>query len=212
MNMKGFRAMAAALCAAVLLCGFAVPAYAETPEAPTDGGSGNASKPLTPDGTGTVVDTVTEEDGKEFFTIVTEDEAVFYLVIDRQRGAENVYFLNAVTVEDLAALAELPEGVGATPDTSTEPKPTEAPPVTDKEKPETGVNMGMILLALAVVVIGGGAAFYFKVYRPKRQKAAESEEDFGGELENYGDAEDYDEEDDGPPWDEESTGEEEEPT
>ena len=53
-----------------------------------------------------------------------------------------------------------------------------------------------------VVVIGGGAGWYFKIYRPKKQRAAESEADYGGE---YDGAEDYDEtdpEDDGPPWDE----------
>ena len=52
------------------------------------------------------------------------------------------------------------------------------------------------LLVLAVAVLGGGAAFYFKVYRPKQQAATEPEEDYGEELE------DYDGEEDGPPWDE----------
>ena len=58
------------------------------------------------------------------------------------------------------------------------------------------------MLALAVVVIGGGAGWYFKIYRPKKQRAAESEADYGSE---YDGSEDYDEtapEDDGPPWDE----------
>ena len=51
------------------------------------------------------------ESVREFFTISTPDENVFYLVIDRQRGSENVYFLNAVTESDLLALAEMdPEG------------------------------------------------------------------------------------------------------
>ena len=62
--------------------------------------------PLTPDGQGTVIDNVTEENGKEFFTIMTPDENIFYLIIDRQRDSENVYFLNAVTESDLMALAE----------------------------------------------------------------------------------------------------------
>ena len=59
-----------------------------------------------------------------------------------------------------------------------------------------------VLLVLAVAVIGGGAGWYFKIYRPKKQRAAESEADYGGE---YDSAEDYgepDPEDDGPPWDE----------
>ena len=64
------------------------------------------TKPFTTDGTGTVVDNATDEDGKEFFTITTPSENVFYLVIDRQRTEENVYFLNAVTEKDLLALAE----------------------------------------------------------------------------------------------------------
>ena len=62
--------------------------------------------PFTPNGTGTVLDNATSEDEKEFYTIVTENENVFYLVIDKQRDTENVYFLNAVTESDLMALAE----------------------------------------------------------------------------------------------------------
>ena len=63
-------------------------------------------KPFTPDGTGTVVDNATDEDGKEFYTITTADESVFYLVIDKQKTSENVYFLNTVTTDDLLPLAE----------------------------------------------------------------------------------------------------------
>ena len=62
--------------------------------------------PFTPDGTGTVVDNATDEDGKEFYTITTADESVFYLVIDKQKTSENVYFLNTVTTDDLLPLAE----------------------------------------------------------------------------------------------------------
>lgn len=65
--------------------------------------------PLTPDGQATVVDNVTDEDGKEFYTFSTPDENVFYLVIDKQRDSDNVYFLNAVTEQDLMALAQKDE-------------------------------------------------------------------------------------------------------
>jgi len=34
-------------------------------------------------------------------TITTADESVFYLVIDKQKTSENVYFLNTVTTDDL---------------------------------------------------------------------------------------------------------------
>ena len=100
--MKRFRVMAAALCAVVLLCGFAAPAYAYADGAPEEETGGtdlwegfdpvealsvetpeSDPHPFTPSGTGTVVDNATDEDGKEFFTITTPAENVIYLVIDR---------------------------------------------------------------------------------------------------------------------------------
>ena len=84
-----------------------------------------------------------------------------------------------------------------------EPEPEPAPePELEPEKPG---NAGMILLVLAVMGIGGGAAWYFKIYRPKHQQADQPEEDDGGEYPGYDEFED-----DGPPWDEEDETEEKE--
>ena len=68
--------------------------------------------PFTPAGQASVLDNATDGDGKEFYTFITPEENVFYLVIDNQRDSENVYFLNAVTEDDLAALAEKREKDG----------------------------------------------------------------------------------------------------
>ena len=214
--MKKFRLLTAALCAVVLLCGFAVPAYAYADGAPVEETGGadlwegldpaealpvetpeQEEVPFTPSGTGTVVDNATDADGKEFFTITTPAENVFYLVIDRQRETENVYFLNAVTEADLLALAELPEEI-VTP--TPEPEPAVEP--TPELEQETKSSAGPLLLGLAVVLIGGGAAYFFKVYRPKHQQAAAPETDYDAEA-------DYD---DAPPWDDEddTAGEDEE--
>ena len=66
---------------------------------------------FTPEGTGTIQDATAEgEDEKQFYTITTEDGNVFYLVIDGKRDANNVYFLNGVTEEDLMSLAEKSNG------------------------------------------------------------------------------------------------------
>ena len=84
-----------------------------------------------------------------------------------------------------------------------EPVETEEP-APEEAEPETGGNTGMLLAVLAVALVGGGAAFYFKVLRPKQQKAAEPQEDYGDELPDYDGPDGYgDEDDDGPPWDEE---------
>lgn len=206
--MRRWRTLTAALCAAVLLCGFSTTAYAGGGEEYTEttGGydpvieenPGPEPNPFTPDGTGTVVDNATDEDGKEFFTITTPSENVFYLVIDRQRSGENVYFLNAVTEADLMALAEITQEPPA-PEPTPEPEP--AP------EPEKKGNPGALLLVLALALLGGGAGWYLKVYRPKHQQAPEPEEDYGEELEDYGDYDDP--EDDGPPWDEDEQEESE---
>ena len=221
MKLKKYRVVAAALCAAFLLCGITTTAYAGGGEEWEDGTGGPEwegldpveppatpepepePNPFTPDGQGTMVDNATDQDGKEFFTIMAADESVFYLVIDRQRETENVYFLNAVTVADLMALAEpspeaVPEPLPTTePDTETAPEPEEP-------EPEKSGGAGTLLLVLAVLGIGGGAGWYFKIYRPKQQQAAGPGEDFD-EAGEYG--EDYGggEYDDLPPWDEEET-------
>ena len=141
------------------------------------------AKPFTPDGTGTVVDNATDEDGKEFFTITTPSENVFYLIIDRQRTEENVYFLNAVTEKDLLALAE------ADPEPVVEPEP-------EPEK-DAGFPVGNLLMIAAVLLVGGGAAYYFKVYRPKHEAADLDEDDYDyDEADPYGDMETEDETED----------------
>ena len=209
--MRKSRALASLLCAVLMVGVLTVPAYAGGGDESEDGvgeyipweGLEPAGplpaepNPFTPDGTGTVVDNATDQDGKEFFTITTAEEAVFYLVIDRQRETENVYFLNAVTVADLMALAES-SGEPAAPEPAPEPDPEPAPTPEPEPVPEKKGGAGPLLLALAVVAIGGGAGWYFKIYRPKLQKAAEPEEDYGGDP--YDGPEDYDGE---APWDEE---------
>ena len=208
--MKKPRLLASLLCAVLMVGVLTVPAYAGGGDESEDGvgeyvpweGLEPAEplptepNPFTPDGTGTVVDNATDQDGKEFFTITTAEEAVFYLVIDRQRETENVYFLNAVTVADLMALAES-SGEPAAPEPPLEPEPEPIPTPEPEPVPEKKGGAGPLLLALAVVAIGGGAGWYFKIYRPKLQKAAEPEEDYGGDP--YDGPEDYDGE---APWDE----------
>lgn len=224
MKKTKFRRLAAM--AASLLCClvFTVPAYAqsnepqpETTPAPAETeAEPETENPFTPDGTGTVVDNATDEDGKEFYTITAPDESVFYLVIDKQKTSENVYFLNAVTTDDLLPLAEQgkepPEEVTPEP----EPEPTEPveevtepepEPELEPEKPDSGLLS--LLLIGAVVLIGGGIGYYFKIYKPKHE-APDLEDDYC-EYEDEGPEEitEEPEDDDTPPWDDDTEGQEE---
>jgi hypothetical protein len=230
--MKKYR-IATALCAAFLLTGmFSAVAYAGgDEEIPPDGSAviieeapateypdgAAASNPFTPSGTGTVVDYATGEDGKEFYTIMTPAENVFYLVIDRQRSVENVYFLNAVTEADLLALAEIPEVIASP--TAAEQPPAQETPDQPPTTPDSGQDgtMGTIILIALIVMLGGGAGWYFKIYRPKHQNGGADEyepssTDTDADEEdvpyNYGwDEQDApDEDDDTPPWGEDESG------
>lgn len=158
------------------------------------------AKPFTPEGTGTVVDNATDGDGKEFFTITTPSENVFYLIIDRQRDGQNVYFLNAVTEKDLLALAEKgPEPEVAEPVMEPEPEtepPTEPEPEPGPEK-TSGFPMGNILVVAAVLLAGGGAGYYFKIYRPKHEAPDMDNEEYDYEDDPYGDIEEIEETEDG---------------
>lgn len=167
------------------------------PEADTDTVP-RGDNALTPDGQGTVVDNADEAAGKEFFTITTADDNIFYLIIDRQRDSENVYFLNAVTEEDLLALAEPSEdgGESAVPD----PEPvctcavkceagavdTDCPvcaltledcagkaSATAEETPaepeQESSGAGLYVVIALVALAVGGAGYYFKIYKPKHE-------------------------------------------
>ena len=158
MKNKFFRRAAVLTAALFSFTCMSATAYAQSnePVAETEppAAEETTTKPFTTDGTGTVVDNATDEDGKEFFTITTPSENVFYLVIDRQRTENNVYFLNAVTEKD------------------------------------TAFPVGNLLMVAVVALVGGGAAYYFKVYRPKHEAAGLDEDDYDyDEADPYGDME-----------------------
>lgn len=210
-NFVGLAALTASLLCVLTL---PVPAYAQSSEpqetAPAETeAQPETQNPFSTDGTGTVLDNATSEDGKEFYTITTPDENVFYLVIDKQKSTENVYFLNAVTEADLLPLAEKSESETQTqePVTQPEPEPEPTQPTEDEpepEKPQTDSPLLSLFLVGAVVLIGGGAGYYFKIYKPKHQAPdleddyCEYEDDFAEEV-----SEETEDDTDGelPPWD-----------
>ena len=196
-KLRSFMVLAAL---AVCFGTFSVTAYAQSNEPQTEPAPVEETtepkdtaepNPFTPNGTGTVLDNATSEDEKEFYTIVTEDENVFYLVIDRQSTEENVYFLNAVTEKDLLALAEAdPEPEVTEPVVQPEPDPEPVPEPEPEPEKDTAFPVGNLLMVAAVALVGGGAAYYFKVYRPKHEAAGLDEDDYDyDEADPYGDME-----------------------
>ena len=186
--MKKIRFLVVMLCMAALMCGFAVTANAQsdepiieatpTPVVTTAPTPVPAPEPVLtpPGGTGTVVEQ-TDEEGKEFYTIMTADENVFYLVIDRQRETENVYFLNAVTEADLLPLVEMP----AVEEPEPTPVPTPVPDTAPMPEIESGPDVRLLLILVLAVLAIGLAFFYVK----KRFAARGNEESYEHEPEDY---------------------------
>jgi hypothetical protein len=146
------------------------------------------------------VDNATDGDGKEFFTVETAEGNVFYLIVDRQRAGDNVYLLNAVSEDDLASLAKPGSGksvsaVETPPVTSAEPTPDAPEPKPTAETPEQksgNNNTATIAFIVIAALIFGGAAYYFKIVRPKKTAAGyepdyrETDEDAEYDLEDDG--------------------------
>lgn len=183
--------------------------------------SGEASKPTNATGTVTAHQTATgtsAEDtsngatssakGKEFYTIQTKGDKVFYLIVDKDKSSDNVYLLTEVGENDLLNFSDrdmvtLPQNNAVS---------ESALPVTIEEKEKNGDalekaeekdtkkadtkeasgNKGTYIL-MAVVLVAIGAVYYLKVVRGKRNSfedgydEEDDEEDEEDEMEVYGD-------------------------
>ena len=163
-------------------------------------------------------DSEKSEKGKEFYTIQTASEKVFYLVIDRDGDDEVVYFLTEVTENDLlnvttdnsetlpknsAALeSAIPVAEGALPNNNgeqeTEEELTEEPdgdgeenteePEPEPEKTEENPMATYIILGVVAAAAIGGG-YYFKVVRKKKEEFLDEDDDEEDEEEEYDDEE-----------------------
>ena len=147
------------------------------------------------------------ERGKEFYTIQTASDKVFYLIIDRDGDEEMVYFLTEISENDLlntttdnsetlpknsAALeSAIPVSDSALPNNNTEtdteeteelPEDGEESTEESTEEPEeqpaqTDNPMGTYIVLGIIAVIGIGAGYYFKVVKKKKEQFIDEDDE-----------------------------------
>ena len=191
--MKHFRMLAAGLCSAVLLCGFAIPAYAysdggneeppvveETP-APEPAPTITPGEGFSEDGNLVTRDLLYDAaTNKQFITVETSGGNTFYIVIDYDKPVDedgeqyHTYFLNMVDEADLLALMDEEEAAKyqekepeVTEPAETE-KPQETEPAPEEQKTESEQKkaspLPMIMLLLFVIGAAGvGGYLYIKM-------------------------------------------------
>lgn len=153
--------------------------------------------------------TIQTKSGSTFYVVIDYDAPV-----NEDEEQYQTYFLNMVDEADLLALMDeeavsalktctcsekcvagaidtscpvcknnMSECTGTAPETE-EPA---APPTEEVEEPETGSNLGMILVVVLIVGAGGAAYYYFKFVRGKKQKDEDLDfyDDEGYEEEPY---------------------------
>lgn len=200
----------AALAAAVICLSY-TSAYANSSGAPSEDYSGYSalnnitvsgaatptatpqpSRTISTEGTGHVVDNITDSENLQFISVTAKDGSVFFVVIDKQNTNDNVYFLNKVDISDLEALAKdntltssSAAAVTPAPSATATPEPGEQEKADAEQKqtkaPVSSTMLILIFAAIAAAVIGG---YYVKVVIPKKK------------LEQADDLEDFDFEDD----------------
>ena len=119
---------------------------------------------------------------KQFISLETKSGQTYYLVIDYDKPIDEeadiyeTYFLNLVDDRDLLALLSEEEKPTPTPTIAPTPTPTKEPVQTDEPEPkqEGTVIVGALMLA----ILGGGAFWYLKQRKAKESKPQPSYDEY----------------------------------
>lgn len=121
----------------------------------------------------------TDSSEQVFYSMTTEEGNVFYLLIDQGQESNNVYLLNQVNNQDLAALA-VDGGSSGTQENSGDDSLLKALSSSSgndgnsaetsrpAEKEKGGINRNAVVMLL-LMAAGGGFYYYQKVYKTKKE-------------------------------------------
>jgi hypothetical protein len=135
----------------------------------------------TPSGNGTLIEDVLNDDiNRQFLTIQSKNGNTFYIIVDKDKeGGGNVYFMNLVDEYDLMAFTDkfpnedkdgskkkaetaLTDIDDETPtDAENVDNDTDSAQTTETAKTTSASNTNLLVPAIGILALLGGAAFYF---------------------------------------------------
>ncbi|MSS13817.1 CD1107 family mobile element protein [Porcincola intestinalis] len=142
-------------------------------ESPVEEAQSETEQPFSTPGNGELGDEISSG-MKDFYTIHTKNNNTFYLVVDHSGNQDNVYMLSLIDENDLSEFLneavkepETEPPVVVVPETTPEPE-TEVTVTPEPKQKQENNSSRMTLIILAVISVGA-AAYYFKIYKPKKQ-------------------------------------------
>ncbi len=147
----------------------------------------NGGTPFSVAGNGEILDDAVDDETKEFFTVQTENNQTFFIVIDRSSATDNVYMLSMIDEEDLMEFvpdAKKENALGITLQQEKTDKEIAAQEEEEAQKKEEqkkkkdilGTIFFLIFVAVAVALTCG-IYYYIKFYKPRRDEENAENED-----------------------------------
>ena len=127
----------------------------------------------------------------EFIAVTTRDKDVFYIIVDKTKAEDNVYFLNEVDTADIQKLisksadnddSNATNGTNSSSndtsksDENSDSTTTSTPSETQNSSTDDNNNL-ILLLVVGIVLLGGGAFMFIKI-KNKKTSNAQSDNDF----------------------------------
>lgn len=183
----------------------------------------NASESATDDSDSAQAGTSTgtaKETGKEFYTITTKGDKVFYLIVDKDKTSDNVYLLTEVGENDLLNFTDsntvtLPQNSAVTESALPDGSELETGQVETEEKPEKeevkktekSSNAGTYVLIVLVLLGVGGAYYYLKFIKGGKDSFdtdfdEEEEDEYETEMVDLDDSGEYESDEEEPEYEE----------
>lgn len=134
-------------------------------------------------------DIIMENGTYQFIAVTTRDDDVFYVIIDKTKTENNVYFLNEVDTADIEKFAQDDSNVSN--DTSVEETTvsagTENSEATSEKKTNSGDSQFIIYLVIGVVILGGLGFVFFKLKGKNGKKKSNDTDEYDDDEFDYED-------------------------